>query len=141
MNPEDVVRKALDAFNRHDLDGYSAMVDPDYVGHDPMDPEPIKGRKTSLKATEALFKAMPDFEFGILNIMAGSDMVAVEAMARGTLKGPLELPGGLSMPPTGRHFESRLVMLARVSPEGLITELRDYWYDLAGFLQQLGIKE
>ncbi len=139
VSPEEVVKKAFDAYNSHDAYAYAATLDPDYVGHDPLVPEPIKGREASRRSSEGLFKAMPDFEFRILNIVASRDIVAVEAMASGTLKGPLEFPGR-TMPATGRRFEARLVMLVRVNSKGLIAEIRDYWYDLAGFLQQLGLK-
>jgi predicted ester cyclase len=139
-NPELVVKKALAAFNRHDIDSYIAMLDPDYAsGPNEMLPNPPKGREAYRKINEANFKAFPDCKFKIINIAAKGGFVASECTFVGTFKGPWELPGRPPIPPTGRHFEVKMAMFARVNSKGLISELRDY-EDPAALLQQLGLK-
>jgi len=139
-NPETVVKKALIAFNRHDIDAYIATLDPNYVsGANEMLPNPPKGREAYRKVNEANFKAFPDCEFNVLNIAAKGGFVAAEVVFAGTFKGPWELPGRPPIPPTGRHFDVKMAMFARVNSKGLIAELRDY-EDPAVLLKQLGMK-
>ncbi len=126
------------AWNRHDLDAFTAMLDPNYVEHDPGLPKPLKGREAYRKMVEDAFKAFPDAKFKILNIAAKGGFVAVEYIVAGTFKGPFEV-GGRTIPPTGRHFEAKEASFVRVNSKGLVTEKRDY-YDPAGLFQQLGLK-
>ncbi len=114
------------------------MLDPNYISHDPMLQKPPKGREAYRKINEDNLKAFPDLSFKILNIAAKSGFVAAEIIFAGTFKGLIEL-GGRTIPPTGRHFELKMAVFARINSKGLITELRDY-YDPAGLLQQLGMK-
>ncbi len=142
MNPEEIAKKfseAFAAYNRHDLDVYFSILDPDYEVHDPIAGE-LKGRETMRKVNEELFKTFPDLEFKDVNIAARSNMVAVECMFSGTFKGPLEFPGRAAITPTGRRIETRLASFYRLNAKGLASEARNYYYDFAGFLKQLGLK-
>ena len=141
VSPEEVARKALDAFaayKRHDLGPYFAMLAPDYVAHDPFAGD-LKGEETIRKSNQQLFKTFPDFEFRDVKVAARGDTLAVEYVISGTFKAPLEL-GGHTVPPTGGHVESRAATIYRLNSEGLIVEGRNYYYDFAGFLKQLGLK-
>jgi len=141
VNPEEVARKTLDAFaayNRHDLGLYFAMLAPDYVAHDPFAGD-LKGEETIRQTNQQLFKTFPDLEFRDLKVAARGDTLAVEYMISGTFKGPLEL-GGRTVPPTGGRVESRAATFYRLNSKGLIAEGRNYYYDFAGFLRQLGLK-
>jgi steroid delta-isomerase-like uncharacterized protein len=136
VSAEDVVRKFLDAGNRHNLDAIAATLDPNYVDYSPMSPP--ANREAELKELEAMFKASSDIEIRILNIAAKDEEVAVEFSYGGTFNGPLEL-GGQTIPATGRHFELKQASFFRVNSRGLIEESRDY-YDSAALLRQLGVK-
>ncbi len=138
-NPEDVVRKLFDAFSRHDVDAYVAKLDPNYVNYSPLLPEQPKGREAYRKLNEENFKAFPDMGGKILNIMAKGDTVAVESLVSGTFKSPFEF-AGRTIPPPGRRIELKLAAFYRVNSKGLIAEERDYFHDLAGLFQQLGMK-
>ncbi len=141
-NPEEIVKKfseAFAAYNRHDLDVYFSILDPDYEVHDPVAGE-LKGRETMRKVNEELFKTFPDLEFRDINIAARGNRVAVECMFSGTFKGPFELPGRAAISPTGRRVEFRLAVFYRLNSKGLVSEGRNYYYDFAGFLKQLGLK-
>jgi predicted SnoaL-like aldol condensation-catalyzing enzyme len=139
VNPEDVVRKALDAWNLQGLEGYISMLDPDYTIHDPSFPQPIKGREAVRKLNESVLRAMPDLKFKILTVMSKGDLAAVEYMMSGTFKGPLEFSGRI-IPPTGRHLELQAMALWRANSKGFLAEVRNYSYGLAGLLQQIGTK-
>jgi steroid delta-isomerase-like uncharacterized protein len=141
VSPEDTLRNfrnAIAAFNRHDLEPYFALLDPNYVSHDPIIPEPMKGRETVRDLNEGYFKSFPDLEFKILNIAASSDLIAAELMMSGTFKGPIKLPQG-TIPPTGRHLELTYAAFYQVNSKGLLAEGRAY-YDPANALRQLGVK-
>ena len=141
-DPEAMAKNVMDAFaayNRHDLEPYLAMLDPDYVALDPTMPEPMKGRETVRRVNQDLFRSFPDVEFRILAVATGDDTVGVEYVISGTFKGPLEFPGRTPIPPTGQHLEARLASFWRVNSKGLFTEGRNYYYDYLGFLKQLGM--
>jgi ketosteroid isomerase-like protein len=143
MNPGDIarrVREAYDAYNRHDLEPYIALMDPDYVAYDPSSPEPVfRGREAARKQNEDNFKAFPDMNFKILSLAASGDVVAGEFVVTGTFKGPLEL-AGMTIPPSGGHFEFRMAWIARFNSKGLLTEGRNYYYDATGLPKLLGLK-
>ncbi len=141
VNPEEVAKKALDAFaayNRHDLGPYLAMLDSGYVAHDPFAGE-IKGETVIRKTNEELFKTFPDLEFNDVRVAVRGDTLAMEYIISGTFDGPLEL-GGHNVPPTGKHVEVRAATFFRLNSKGLISDGRNYYYDFADFLKQLGLK-
>jgi steroid delta-isomerase-like uncharacterized protein len=135
---EDVVRKYFAARTRHDVDAAAAFLDPEYAEYDPLTPEPRKGTEEWRKNEESVEKAIPDFEFRILSMIAKDDFVAVEVSTEGTFKSPLELLGQV-IPPTGRRIELRMAAFYRVNSKGLIAEVREY-YDSAKVFEQIGIK-
>jgi steroid delta-isomerase-like uncharacterized protein len=139
MNSEEVVRKALDAWNKQGVDAYVAMLDPNYAIFDPSSPEPVRGREAVRKLNEKVLEAFPDMKFNILNMWSKGDTVAVEYTMTGTFKGTLEFMGR-TIPPTGRHVEAQAMAFWRVNSKGLLAEARNYSYGMAGLLQQLVAK-
>lgn len=142
LKPEDLVKRwseGIDAYNQHDLEPYIALMGPDYVVHNPLFPEPIRGKEGVINLNEHLLKAFPDLELRVLDIVAKGDLVALQYVLSGTFKGPLPTPQG-AIPPTGRRIEVRTAEFDRVNSQGLISEAYVYFYDLAGFRQQLGLK-
>jgi steroid delta-isomerase-like uncharacterized protein len=82
------------------------------------------------------FEAFPD---GILTVVATHDQGETgvgEWLFTGTNTGPLELPGGEVIPPTGKRVTQRGVDVAIIR-EGLIREHRIY-YDQLELIEQLG---
>ena len=81
-------------------------------------------------------EGFPDSGVEITNLCATEDQAVVEFIGRGTKTGPLHMPTG-DVPPTGRAVEMRFCDVYRVS-NGKIVSYRSY-YDVFGFLQQLGL--
>jgi len=131
------MREAIDIYNRHDIESYVAMFDPDVVWHDPLYGE-SNGREAVRKSNQALLKAVPDLQGSILKIAVSDDLVACEFMLTGTFKNPLEL-AGRTVPPTGRRLEHKFASFGRVNSKGLIQEVTNY-SNPAALLQQLGLK-
>lgn len=63
-------------------------------------------------------------------------MVSAELVFSGTNTGPLVLPDGTAVPPTGRVVRFPLRMFNRVDTDGKIVEEHRY-YDPASIIQQL----
>jgi steroid delta-isomerase-like uncharacterized protein len=135
---EDVVRRLVDTRNRHDANALAPLFAKDAVTYNPLTPEGLRGREAILKGNEVIGKAFPDFNERLVNIIAKGDAVATEVIATGRHSGALELPTG-TIAPTNRQFTLRIADFFRFNKEGLISEERAY-FDMASFLQQLGLK-
>jgi steroid delta-isomerase-like uncharacterized protein len=135
---EDIVRRLAEVMSLGDAGAEAALFAPDAVRYNPIAPEGVRGREAIRRVSENLAKAFPVLNVSMLHISAKGDTVAAEWVATGRQSGPLELPTG-SLPPTNREVTMRGANFYRFNREGLISEDRGY-YDLAGFLQQLGLK-
>ena len=136
---EDTIRKRVDAGNRHDINAMAMFYSSDVELHDPIFPQPLKGRENIKRFWEVTLKAFPDYHEEILSIISKAEKVAVEIVGTGTFTGTLEMLGGATIPPTGKRFEFRYATFIRFDHDGLIREARGY-YDTAGLLKQLGVK-
>lgn len=74
-----------------------------------------------------------DMTFDIVSRQISGRMYAFEAVGRGTNDGTIG-----PIPETGKRFELRGASIGSINESGLLSVHRDYW-DLAGFLGQLGI--
>jgi len=137
MAAEDIVKRAADAVNRHDANAFAALYAPDAVAYDPMYPQPLRGRDAIRKDIEDFFKAFPDIQFKLSNIIARGDTIACEAEGTGTHRGPLAGPQG-EIPATNRRLEMRAAFFVRINAQDLVAEERRY-FDTAGMMQQLGL--
>jgi predicted ester cyclase len=107
------------------------LVAPNYVGHDPAQPdlqgpEGIKGFVTSYLA------GFPDGRITIVDQFAAGDLVATRWTGRGTQKGEL-----IGIPPTGKQVTVSGITISRVE-KGKVVEEWINW-DTLGMLQQLGV--
>jgi steroid delta-isomerase-like uncharacterized protein len=137
MNPEEIVKKFFDRWNKHDVDGAVALLDSEVVGSNPLASQRKYGLEGVRKGMVALTKAFPDLKMEITEIVAHGDTVALEEVETATFKGPLEV-ATITIPPTNRSYELRVACFFRVNAKGLIAEMRNYW-DTRSYFQQLGI--
>ncbi|MDQ3898345.1 MAG: ester cyclase [Actinomycetota bacterium] len=79
--------------------------------------------------------AFPDAHFDVEHVIEADHLVAVEGVYQGTHDGPLAMPDGSSLPPTGRRVHAPFATVLDVAG-GRIRAHRPYW-DLAGFVAQL----
>lgn len=102
-----------------------------YVEHDPVIPEPIRGRK-ALKETISMFRdGAPDLTKAIDQTYVDEDTVILSYTATGTHEGEI-----MGIPPTGRPIEVGGVFIYTVDG-GKLTEGIDMW-DAFGLLAQIG---
>jgi steroid delta-isomerase-like uncharacterized protein len=137
MSAIDTAKKAVEAVNRHDADGFVQLYSERAVAYDPQYPEPLQGREAIRQDIIGFLTAFPDVTATVSNVLANGDTVGFEVVITGTHLGPLAVPDG-AIPPTGRTIELRGGRFVTVDGEGRITDCRRY-YDMAGIMQQLGL--
>jgi steroid delta-isomerase-like uncharacterized protein len=132
-----VIERAIDAFNRHDADGYVGTYAEGAVVTDPAYPEPLRGREEVMRDVAAFFRAFPDMQLTLRQHLVSGDTVAVELEMRGTHTGSLSLPDG-EIAATGKPVSLPIAAFIALDGQGLATETRRY-YDVASLMRQLGL--
>jgi steroid delta-isomerase-like uncharacterized protein len=128
---EAIVREHMDSENLHEFDAtMETFAHPRYeliaTGEVYDGPEEVVGYYEETR------RAFPDQRNELLALHHADDAVLVEALVRGTHKGPLR-----NLPPTGREFELRILAIFIFEDEGLVCER--VYFDQATVLRQLGI--
>jgi steroid delta-isomerase-like uncharacterized protein len=128
---ESTVREHMDSENRHEFDATLATFHhPRYelVATD----EVYDGTEEVERYFEETRRAFPDQRNELLALHHADDAVLVEAVVRGTHKGPLR-----NLPPTGREFELPILAIFVFEGDNLVCER--VYFDQATVLRQLGI--
>ncbi len=125
-----VRRQEEELFTQGNLDAADEIYAPNYVGHDPTNPEDIRGLEAAKQAAADYREAFPDLQVTIEDLIAEGDKVAARVRFRGTHQGELE-----GIAPMGRQVESTGIVISRIE-EGKIAEDWANFDDL-GMMQQL----
>lgn len=124
-------RETDEIFNKGNLDIIDEIISPDYVGHDPASPEPIRGHE-GLKAMITGYRsAFPDISVTIEQQIAEGDTVVTRWTARGTHEGEL-----FGIAPTGKQGTVTGISIERIV-DGKVVEDHTNW-DTFGLMQQIG---
>jgi steroid delta-isomerase-like uncharacterized protein len=128
---EEIVREHMDSENRHEFDATLDTFDhPRYeliaTG------EVYDGIEEVADYYEETRRAFPDQRNELLALHHADDAVLVEAVVRGTHKGPLR-----SLPPTGREFELPILAIFLFDGDKLTCER--VYFDQTTVLRQLGV--
>jgi len=132
--PEEIVRKYIDAKDRHDWTALVALLDPDYMSYDPTFPEPVKGIEPLRKFFEMLEKV--GMKTRVISMMSKGDTVAAELEVTCTIRPSGEIDNNTALP-SDHPFVVRFAKFYRVNSKGLLAEEREY-SDTATKLQTLG---
>ena len=124
------VRDVFETLEHGRLDTLDALVDPDYVGHDPSEPEEVRGVEGVKEMIEASRRAW-NLRVTIEHQFADGDFVATRYTAHG--RHDAEFMG---IAPTGREGTASGICISRFR-DGKIVEEWDNW-DALGVLQQIG---
>jgi steroid delta-isomerase-like uncharacterized protein len=128
---EEIVREHMDSENRHEFDAtLDTFEHPRYELI--ASGEVYDGTEEVQRYYDDTRRAFPDQRNELLALHHSDDAVLVEAVVRGTHKGPLR-----SLPPTGREFE--LPILAIFVFEGDKLTCERVYFDQMTVLRQLGI--
>jgi len=135
----DLMQTLDDAWNAQDWDTYATRHKKDTVVRWPAKP-PTHGIQDHTAESQEMFKTFPDNRvhnrpYKVL--FAGGDWTCSIARFTGTMTGPMVLPDGTRIEPTGKSFDVDFCTVARWH-EGQIVE-ENLFYDLVGMMKQLGI--
>ncbi len=131
-----IVRKVIDALNNRNADASVQYFAPNAKGMVPDQPEALT-RDQIRDYNQRFFRAVPDLHFDIKDLLAQGDKAVVSWIARGTHKGPLDLPGGGVIPATNKQIHEPGVTIVEFR-DGMITRQDVYW-DQVTFLTQIGL--
>ena len=124
-----IVRKFIEAYNKHDLSSIEEFVAPDFVDHT------HKSGREGIKQLFAMaFKAFPDWHETIEEIIAEGDKVWVRVTTTATHTGEW-----MGLAPTGKKVTSEMVDIYRIV-NGKHVEGR-FIADSLDFLKKLGAIE
>jgi predicted ester cyclase len=132
---EQVIRRLVDAINRHDAKAGAAESSADRKNFgNTVGPKGIEERQADI------FTTFPDWHMEIVELIASADIVVVRARVSGTHKGVARMPlNGMPVgaAPTGKRFEVTHMHWYRLR-DGQVVE---HWAnrDDLGMLRQLGL--
>lgn len=129
-----------DAWNAQDLRIFEARHRRDVVVSWPGKP-PTHGIEAHNQEARDFFRAFPDQQLEnrpYRVFFASGEWTCSIARFTGTFSGPMRGPDGKDIPPTGKRFDVEFCTVARWGEDGQIIE-ENLFYDLGGFLQQIGL--
>ena len=128
---EEIVREHMDSENRHEFDATLETFEHPRYELIPTG-EVHDGPEDVMDYFEETRRAFPDQRNELLALHHADDAVLVEAVIRGTHKGPLR-----SLPPTGREWELPILAIFMFDGDKLTCER--VYFDQTTVLRQLGI--
>ena len=129
-----VVRRFIEAYNKRNYDLFDDLVAPDYVDYTHQQ----QGLESLKQLFKLAFKAFPDWNENVEDIIAEGDKVWVCVKATGTHTGEWNLSEVL-LPPTGKKVTMMMVFIWRII-NGKLAEGREVDNELELF-KQLGVIE
>jgi predicted ester cyclase len=124
-----IVRRAFEEPWKGSLAVVDELVASDYIGHDPANPEPLRGPEGVKEFISTYRTAFPDARITVEQQLAEGDLVATRWSGRGTHEGEL-----MGIEPTGKQVTVSGLTISRL--EGKIVEEFLNW-DTFGMMQQL----
>ncbi len=140
VNPEKVVRKFIDGFNRHD-GSVMELFTKDNTWQDPGALEPEGGWERMQKGLFSAWEVFEGVRLEPSHIMVSGDWVCFECIMSGTYKGGKWFANGKewNLPPANRPVKQSSAWFFRVNADGLISCWSWYW-DNFRFLAQIGLR-
>ncbi|SEQ02229.1 nuclear transport factor 2 family protein [Arthrobacter sp. OV608] len=133
-------REVMDRLNRamesKDKETLASSYAADAVAYTP-DQGEIRGRDAISSYLFDLWEAMPDVRYNQMGRYESGNVAIDEGIVIGTNTGPLRMPSGETMQPTGKELRIRSCDVATVE-NGEITS-HHFYFDQVEFLSQLGL--
>lgn len=126
--------RAVEAENSGDFEELALCWAADAVRIDPI--RTVRGRDAILDFYRIAREMMPDLHIAVDHTVEEGNSMAWEVVVTGTQTGPLHLPTGHTLPPTGRRQEQRFAGFSQVH-DGQCVFLRIY-FDQTELRRQLG---
>ncbi len=129
-----------DAWNAQDVEVFRKRHKPDVIVRWPGQPDPTVGIEDHVRESEAFWRTFPDQKLDnrpYRVFFASGDWTCSIARFRGSMKGPMKMPDGKEVPPTGKSLDIEFYTIARWDNEQIVEE--NLMYDLVGFMKQIGL--
>jgi len=134
MNAIEIVKRFLDAWNRHDADAIVALFVEGGTYSNPVAGQGLTSQAIA-RFAQGVFTAFPDVSFEIVSIGdTGGGLVATQWLARATNTGPL----ADGSPPTGRPLTLPGASFTQVEGDKIRSE--QVYHDRQTMDEQLGLK-
>ena len=130
-----IYEQAMGFYNAGDLDGLADGYTEDAVLVSPNGT--VQGRTAIREHWSQEKAAFPDRTLTVNVVVEQGDTIAAEWTWAGTHTGPLVLPDGTELPPTGKRVEGQGMDLAQLR-DGKAAVLHQYWDNMA-WARQLGL--
>jgi predicted ester cyclase len=114
-----------------DLDVADEIYAPDYVGHNPLDPEDVRGPEGAKEQARMYRSAFPDVRLSIEEQVAEGDRVVTRWIGSGTHQGEM-----MGIVPTGNQIRVDGITISRIQ-DGKVVEDWEL-FNALGLMQQLG---
>jgi steroid delta-isomerase-like uncharacterized protein len=134
-DPISVARENIEAGNAQDWPRFKATMADGVVYDEVGTGRKMKGADQWVEAYQGWFKAFPDVQGKVSNIVASGNTAIVEVTWDGTQTGPLVGPAG-TIPASGKRQVTRASIVMTVD-DGKIKEAHHY-FDMFSLLQQIG---
>jgi predicted ester cyclase len=128
-----ILDRYVEAFNRHDPDGFAAIIATDYIQHNGRAGPGLAGLQSALVG---YFRTFPDFHMTVEDSIISGDRIVARLTLSATHSQPVQLaPNAPVFPPTGRKLVWGGIDIWRVEADKLV----EHWdqADLAGLSRQL----
>src|SRR3990172_72525 len=132
----DITRRIFQAYNDRDLDDMLASVNPDVRITLPGG-QLISGKEEMSAHEQQEWEGFPDARVEVRQVIDQGSIAAAAFIWAATNTGPLHLPDGSTIPPTGTRIELPCVSVVEFK-DGLVAAERNYW-DLMEAFQQMGL--
>src|SRR5438132_10612157 len=109
-----VLEASTKALNDRDLDRFETFHLTSVLQRDPQNPQGIKGPKAIRASLEPFMKAFPDIRLATETQFGAGDWVTQLGQMRATHTGPLEMPGGQTIPATNKSVRLPVAMVAKL---------------------------
>jgi steroid delta-isomerase-like uncharacterized protein len=125
-----IVRRFIEESWKGKFDVIDELTDPDYVGHDPANPDQIRGPEGVKQFISMYLAAFPDARMTVEVQLAHGELVATRWSCCGTHRGEL-----LGIEPTGKEVSIAGLTISRLA-DGKVVEDFHRW-DTFRLMQQL----
>ena len=132
-----ILKSATDASNARDWDRFEKVHAESVVVYSPPTYAPTKDLARHIEFAKGLVTAFPDSQITEERTFGQGDRVCLEFLLTGTHEGPLQGPGGQTIPATNKPVRLPFCIVFKFEA-GEVTEEREY-YDLLGMMAQLGL--
>jgi steroid delta-isomerase-like uncharacterized protein len=131
----DLLDRYVARYNEGDLDAVMDLYAEDAVQR--MPDGTFEGRDTIRRRLTRELGALSDLLWTVTSLVEQGDAFADEWTIVGSHTGPLTLPDGTQLPPTGRRVEIKGMEYVRVREGKIVVD--NLYYDNATLLAQLGV--